>query len=89
VYLLHPLLVEVYYHVPWLHAHHPFWLQLLLAAAFLAVTIGICSATYLLVERPMQDLGRRVAKWADARFGPDRAPAREPVLTPRAHPATD
>jgi peptidoglycan/LPS O-acetylase OafA/YrhL len=93
VYLLHPLLVEVYYHVPWLQAHHPFWLQLLLVAGFLAVLIGICSATYLLVERPMQDLGRRVAKWADARFGPDRAPVREPVrepvLTPRAHPATD
>jgi hypothetical protein len=41
----------------------------------------------------MQDLGRRVAKWADTRFGPDRAPARapvsEPVPAPRAHPATD
>jgi peptidoglycan/LPS O-acetylase OafA/YrhL len=93
VYLLHPLLVEVYYHVSWLHAHHPFWLQLLLVAAFLAVLIGICSVTYLLVERPMQDLGRRVARWADARFGPDRAPARapvtEPVLARGAHPATD
>jgi hypothetical protein len=37
-----------------------------------------------MVEWPMQDIGRRVARRLDARFGPDRFPARmrapEPVL---------
>jgi peptidoglycan/LPS O-acetylase OafA/YrhL len=36
------------------------------------------------VERPMQDVGRRLARRLDARFGPDRFPvpmrAPEPVL---------
>ena len=36
------------------------------------------------VERPMQDVGRRLARRLDARFGPDRFPARirapEPAL---------
>jgi hypothetical protein len=39
---------------------------------------------YLLVERPMQDVGRRLARRLDARFGPDRIPVRmrapEPAL---------
>jgi len=46
--------------------------------------IAVCSATYLLVERPMQGVGRRMAKRLDARFGPDRFQVRmrapEPVL---------
>jgi peptidoglycan/LPS O-acetylase OafA/YrhL len=73
VYLLHPLLVEVYDHLPWVPRDHPFWLQMLLAAAFLAVLIAISSLTYLAVERPMQNAGRRVARWLDVHFGPDRA----------------
>lgn len=45
--------------------------------------------TYLAVERPMQNADRRVARWLDRQFGPDRArdrlPARaEPVLAGRA-----
>jgi peptidoglycan/LPS O-acetylase OafA/YrhL len=85
VYLLHPLLVEVYYHLPWVPGHHPLWLQLLLAAAFGIVSIAVSSATYLAVERPMQNVGRRVARWLDHRFGRDRMPARaEPVLPGRA-----
>jgi hypothetical protein len=44
----------------------------------------VCSATYLLVERPMQGVGRRLAKRLDVRFGPDRFQVRmrvpEPVL---------
>ena len=72
LYLLHPLLVQVYYSVPWLDRHHPFGLQVLLAATCLGVIIGICSVTYLVVERPMQDPRRRVARWADA-VRPDRA----------------
>jgi peptidoglycan/LPS O-acetylase OafA/YrhL len=80
VYLLHPLLIEVYHHYAWTRHHHPFWLQVLLAGGVLLVTIAVSSVTYLLVERPMQQVGRRVGRWLDARFGPDRAP--DPVRTP-------
>jgi peptidoglycan/LPS O-acetylase OafA/YrhL len=94
VYLLHPLLVEVYYHLPWVTRGHPFWLQMVLAGAFLVVLIAFSSVTYLAVERPMQDAGRRVARWLDGRFGPDRArdlvPAdREPVLVGRTRAVTE
>jgi peptidoglycan/LPS O-acetylase OafA/YrhL len=72
VYLLHPLLIEVYYHSPWGHHRHSFTGQVVLYALFLAVLIAVSSVTYLLVERPMQVLGRRVGKWLDTQFGPDR-----------------
>jgi peptidoglycan/LPS O-acetylase OafA/YrhL len=74
VYLLHPVLIEVYRHVPWTGRHHSLWPQLLVDALFLVVLITLCSLTYLFVERPMQDAGRRLARWFDARFGPDRGP---------------
>ena len=90
VYLLHPLLVEVYTHLPWVARGHPVWLQLLLAAAFGVVLIGVSSVTYLTVERPMQNAGRRVARWLDRQFGRDRMPARaEPVLAGRTRAATE
>jgi peptidoglycan/LPS O-acetylase OafA/YrhL len=81
VYLLHPLVIEVYRSLPWT-AHHSFWIQVLVDALFLAVLIALCSATYLLVERPMQNVGRRLAKRLDARFGPDRFPVRMRVPEP-------
>jgi peptidoglycan/LPS O-acetylase OafA/YrhL len=94
VYLLHPLLIESYHHFAWTRLHHPFWLQVLLAAAFLLVLIGISSLTYLFVERPMQNMGRWVGRWLDARFGPDRLPVRvpaapKPTLAGSSHPATE
>jgi peptidoglycan/LPS O-acetylase OafA/YrhL len=83
VYLLHPALIEVYRYLPGT-AHHTFWIQVLIDALFLAILIALCSATYLMVERPMQNVGRRLAKQLDARFGPDRVQVRmrapEPVL---------
>ena len=48
---------------------------MLLAAGFVAIVIAVSSVTYLFVERPMQNVGRRVGHWLDARFGPDRVPA--------------
>jgi peptidoglycan/LPS O-acetylase OafA/YrhL len=88
VYLLHPLLIEIYRYLPWT-AHHSFWVQVLVDALFLVILIAVCSATYLLVERPMQGVGRRLAKRLDVRFGPDRVQVRmrvpEPVL---AHSAS-
>jgi peptidoglycan/LPS O-acetylase OafA/YrhL len=83
VYLLHPALIEVYRHLSWT-AHHSFWIQVLIDALFLAILLAVCSATYLLVERPMQNVGRRLARRLDTRFGPDRFPSRvraaEPAL---------
>ena len=93
LYLLHPLVIEVYHHYRWTRHPHPFGLQVLLAAGLLAAMIAISSLTYLSVERPMQSVGRRVGRWLDARFGPDRIPdvvsVREPAMAGRSHPATD
>jgi len=79
IYLLHPLLIESYHHFGWTRLHHPFWLQVLLAAGFGVVLIAVSSVTYLWVERPMQNVGRRVGWWLDARFGPDRVPDHVPA----------
>jgi peptidoglycan/LPS O-acetylase OafA/YrhL len=83
VYLPHPALIEVYRHLAWT-AHHSFWVQLLIDTLFLVIPVALCSVTHLMVERPMQDVGRRLARRLDARFGPDRFPVRmrvpEPVL---------
>jgi len=79
VYLLHPLVIESYHHFTWTRHHHPFWLQVLLAAGFGVVLIAVSSVTYLWVERPMQNVGRRVGWWLDARFGPDRVPDHVPA----------
>ena len=72
VYLLHPLVIEAYHHFH-TSRQHPFWLQVLIAAGLLIAVIVLSSVTYLCVERPMQNIGRRVGRWLDARFGPDRA----------------
>ena len=83
IYLLHPALIQIYRHLPGT-AHHSFWVQVAIDALFLATLLAVCSATYLFVERPMQDVGRRLARRLDARFGPDRFPVRmrapEPAL---------
>jgi peptidoglycan/LPS O-acetylase OafA/YrhL len=89
IYLLHPLLIEVYHHMRWTRQHHPIWLQFLLAAAFVVVLVAVSSLTYLLVERPMQNAGRRLARWLDATFGPDRVPERAPLLARRTQAATE
>ena len=94
LYLLHPLVIEVYHHFRWTRLHHPFPLQVLLAAGVLAIMIAVSSLTYLFVERPMQNVGRRVGRWLDAKFGPDRVPAslprpREPAMAGRSRPATE
>jgi peptidoglycan/LPS O-acetylase OafA/YrhL len=94
VYLMHPLVIEVYHHYHWTRHHHHFPQQVLLAAGLLAMVIAVSSLTYLVVERPMQNLGRRVGRWLDAQFGPDRVPAKvpaavEPAMAGRTGPATD
>jgi len=94
VYLLHPLVVEVYYHFTWTRLHHPLGEQVLLAAGLLAVVIALSSATYLFVERPAQNVGRRVGRWLDAKLGPDRLPDQvrvpaRPAMARQGHPATE
>jgi peptidoglycan/LPS O-acetylase OafA/YrhL len=78
VYLLHPLVIEAYHHF-YPSRQHPFGLQVLIAAGLLTAVIVLSSVTYLCVERPIQNVGRRVGRWLDARYGPDRAPGVVPV----------
>ena len=85
LYLLHPLVIEVYHHFAWTRLPHPFLLQVLLFAGVLAVAVGLSSLTYLFVERPMQNVGRRVGRWLDARFGPDRMPGHSSRAAPAGH----
>jgi peptidoglycan/LPS O-acetylase OafA/YrhL len=76
VYLLHPLLLDVYDSIPFAPGNRqPVWLQMGATVVFLAVLLACCAGTYYLVEAPMQRLGRRVAARLDARFGPDRLDA--------------
>ncbi len=94
VYLLHPLVIEAYYHAHWTRQQHSLPVQVLLAAGIVVVVIALSSVTYLLVERPMQNVGRRVGRWLDARFGPDQGPDQVPVglrpaLAGRGQPATE
>jgi peptidoglycan/LPS O-acetylase OafA/YrhL len=86
VYLLHPLLIEVYHHIPFTRHPHPFPVQALLAAAFVAVLLGCCWLSYRFVEAPMQRQGRKVAAWLDKWFGPDTAGA-QPVRRRVPEPA--
>ena len=93
MYLLHPLVIEIYHHFAWSHRHYSSGQQVLLAAGLVVVLVALCSLTYLFVERPMQDVGRRLAGWLDVRFGPDRvsarAPAAEAILARRPQAAAE
>src|SRR4029077_6541862 len=90
LYLLHPLVIEVYHHF-YPSRQHVFGVQVLIAVGLVVVMIAVSSVTYLAVERPAQGLGRRVGRRLDTRFGPDRIPATEPARQPamagRGHPA--
>jgi peptidoglycan/LPS O-acetylase OafA/YrhL len=71
VYLLHPVLIEVYDSVPWTRNQNFVPTELLLAAVFLLILLVCCGLTHRLIEAPMQRLGRRVTRRLDVRFGPD------------------
>ncbi len=85
VYLLHPLLIEVYHRIPLTRHPHPFPLQVLLAAAYVAVLLGCCALSYRFVEAPMQRQGRKFTAWLERWFGPDTVP--EPVARRAMEPA--
>jgi peptidoglycan/LPS O-acetylase OafA/YrhL len=76
IYLIHPLLIEVFYNRVWHGHHYHFAMQIVMTIVFGIVLVAVSSVTYLLVEKPMQRVGRRVGQWLDARYGPDHAPAR-------------
>jgi peptidoglycan/LPS O-acetylase OafA/YrhL len=61
VYLLHPLVFNVYRSIPVLHRRHTMPNQVLFLAGIVAVIIALSALTYYLVEKPMQRLGHRVA----------------------------
>jgi peptidoglycan/LPS O-acetylase OafA/YrhL len=61
VYLLHPLVFNVYRSIPVLHHRHTMPDQVLFFAGLLAVIIALSALTYYLIEKPMQRLGHRVA----------------------------
>jgi peptidoglycan/LPS O-acetylase OafA/YrhL len=75
VYLLHPLLIDIYGSIPWTSGSHPLATQVALASGFFAAMLALCAVTYYFVEAPMQRLGRRIAARLDARFGPDHLTA--------------
>jgi peptidoglycan/LPS O-acetylase OafA/YrhL len=68
VYLVFPLLVNLYDDIPFPAAYQSLpWLQAGVSAAFVLILLGCSAATNYLVEAPMQRLGRRVAARLDAR----------------------
>ena len=85
VYLLHPLLLEVYHWVPLTRGTHPLPLQILMASVFLAALLGCSALTYRFVEAPMQRQGKKFAVWLETWFGPDTAP--EQAMRPAVEPA--
>jgi peptidoglycan/LPS O-acetylase OafA/YrhL len=71
VYLVFPLLLDVYDSLPFPTTYQgAVWLQTGTSVVFLAALLGSAATTYRLVEVPMQRLGRRAAAGLDRRFGP-------------------
>jgi peptidoglycan/LPS O-acetylase OafA/YrhL len=66
VYLVFPLLIDLYDDIPFPPGYHDLaWLQAGASAVFLAVLLASAAMTYHLVEAPMQRLGRRLIAWLD------------------------
>ena len=81
VYLLHPVLIEVYASVPWTQNENFVPMELLMVAVFVLVLLVCCALTHHFIEAPMQRLGRRTGG-LDARFGPDVPEPGAPRLEP-------
>jgi peptidoglycan/LPS O-acetylase OafA/YrhL/AcrR family transcriptional regulator len=62
IYLVHPLILNAYRTIPALHRAHPIGTEIGLAAGVYAVIIAVSAATYYGIEKPMQRLGRRLAR---------------------------
>jgi peptidoglycan/LPS O-acetylase OafA/YrhL len=67
VYLMFPLLIDLYDDIPFPPAYHDLaWLQAGASAVFLVVLLACAAMTHHLVEVPMQRLGRRAIARLDA-----------------------
>src|ERR1700733_9535711 len=71
LYLLHPVLIEIYDSVPWTQNENFVPTELLMTAIFVLVLLVCCGLTHRFIEAPMQRVGRRVARRLDVRFGED------------------
>ena len=88
LYLLHPLWIDLYAHLPWAHARHTPAEAVALAAAFMAALLACCQLTYRCVELPGQRLGARVARRLDSPPPPaEPAGPGTPVSLPVPAPA--
>jgi peptidoglycan/LPS O-acetylase OafA/YrhL len=88
VYLLHPVLIEIYASVPWTQHENFVPMELLMTAIFVLVLLVCCGLTYRFIEAPMQRMGRRVARRLDLRFREDVPRAGDAATTPEAASAT-
>ena len=79
VYLLHPLVLDLYDNITFTQTRHPAGVQVAMTAVFFAAVLACAGLSYYFVEAPMQRAGRRVAVWLDARLGPDRPRAVAPA----------
>ncbi len=71
VYLIHPMLIEVYRSVPLTSNENFVPMELGLVAAFVLALLICCAITHRFIEAPMQRAGRRIARRLDVRFGED------------------
>ena len=83
VYLLHPLLVSLYNHIPLTQHPHPFPVQLALAAAFLALAARVLLAVVPVHRGPHAAAGPEVRRVAGALGRPGREPRTSPAPGPR------
>jgi peptidoglycan/LPS O-acetylase OafA/YrhL len=66
VYLFHPLVLDAFSAAGLLKGHS--WGgQIVVFAMIVAAVIAVSAASYYFLERPMQDLGRRLARYLEAR----------------------
>src|ERR1700753_4135731 len=70
VYLLHPLMVEVFRRLSITQGPHPLPVQLLMVAVFLAILLVLCWLSHRFVEVSMQRQGRRLAGLVGTYPGP-------------------
>jgi peptidoglycan/LPS O-acetylase OafA/YrhL len=89
IYLIFPLLLDVYDSIPFPQRYQQLsWLQAGAGVAFMAALLGCAALTYRLVEAPMQRLGRRLVTRLEGRKpGPARGPAGSGATQPSALPA--
>jgi peptidoglycan/LPS O-acetylase OafA/YrhL len=81
-YLLHPVLIDVVFGMPWTRGRDFTGAAgAAVAAAFLGCLLACCWAAHRFVEAPAQNFGRRLARRLDARSGPDLLRQGQPAVS--------